>query len=319
MPKSIPAQLLSDIRKGETTLCGLLRIDPVQPGYASYGAALLDIPVVYDDGISELTYQAIIGAQPSTLVFGSDLAIDGGETTSLLPEYDVPVAEADIVAGAYDFARFTLYKVNYRDLSAGHEIVAHGTLGRFTVNDDGLSFTKELRGLTQRLKQSLTEKWSLGCRATFGSQPGGPDVFPCMYPADTLWQPSVVEDVGLENTRTLVTSGLAPPFGGAPGMLHWLTGANAGRTYEVEEFHDDGGVQTIHLTFNTMFPMQVGDEFEHRDDCPKTPEACKARNNWQWYRGESKIPVADAGQIAVPGASAGIGTGATVTTEYQAE
>jgi len=319
MPKNIPAQLLSDMRQGETTLCGLIRIDPVQPGVPSYGAALLDVPVAYDDGISELVYQAMIGGQPSTLVFGSDLAVDGGEATSLLPEFDVPVSEADIVAGAYDFARFTLYKVNYRNLAAGHEVVAHGTLGRFTVNDDGLSFTKELRGLTQKLKQSLTEKWSLGCRATFGSQPGGPDRFPCMYDTDPLWQEAVVESVGLENTRTLITSGLTPPFGGAPGMLRWLTGRNAGRTYEVEDFTDAAGVQTIGLAFNTMFPIQVGDEFEHRDDCPKTPEACKARNNWQWYRGESKIPVSDAGQIAVPGASAGIGTGAAVTTEYQPE
>lgn len=319
MPKYIPAQLLSDIRRDTTTLCGLIRIDPVQPGYDSYGAALLDIPVTYDDGISELVYQAIIGAQPSTLVFGSDLSIDGGDATSLLPEYDFPISEADIVAGAYDFARFTLYKVNYRNLAAGHEVVAHGTLGRFTVNDDGLSFTKELRGLTQQLKQSLTEKWSLGCRATFGSQPGGPDRYPCMFDADTLWEEGEVESVGLENTRTLVTSGLDPAYGGAPGMLRWLTGRNAGRTYEVEEFEDDEGEQTIGLAFPTMFPIEAGDTFEFRDDCPKTPDACKARSNYQWYRGESKIPVSDAGQIAVPGASAGIGTGATVTTEYQAE
>lgn len=319
MPKSIPAQLLENIRKDTTTLCVLIRVDPVQPGYTSYGAALLDQPVTYDDGISELVYQAIIGAQPSTLVFGADLSIDGGTTENLLPEFDFPISEADIIAGAYDFARFTAYKVDYEDLGAGHEVIAHGTLGRFVVNDDGLSFTHEIRGLAQNLKQSLTEKWSLACRATFGSQPGGPDVFPCMYDTDPLWEAAIVEGVGLENTRTFMTSGLSPPFGGVPGMVRWLTGSNAGRQYEVEEFNSDSDGQTIGLAFNTMFPIQVTDTFEFRDDCPKTPEACKERDNWQWYRGESKIPVSDAGQIAVPGASAGIGTGANVTTEYQAE
>jgi uncharacterized phage protein (TIGR02218 family) len=326
VPKTIPAQLLDNIRQDTTTLCVLIRVDPVQPGYASYGAALLDHPVPYDDGDGELVYQAIIGGQPSTLVFGADLSVDGGTADNLLPEFDVPISEADIVAGAYDFARFTAYKVDYRDLSAGHEIIAHGTLGRFTVNDDGLSFTKELRGLTQSLKQSLTEKWSLGCRATFGSQSvqnsDGSAVierYPCNFDADSLWEAGTVDSVGLETNRTFVTSGLAPPYGGEPGMVRWITGANTGRTYEAEAFTDVAGVQTIDLTFPTMFPIQIGDTFDFRDDCPKTKEACIARSNFPNYRGEPDIPVADAGQIAAPGASAGVGTGATITTEYAEE
>ena len=39
----------------------------------------------------------------------------------------------------------------------------------------------------------------------------------------------------------------------------------------------------------------------------------KARGNWANFRGEPNIPVGDAGQIAVPGASAGIGTGGRLT------
>lgn len=318
MPRTIPLDMLLDLQRGGTTLCMLLRVDPVQPGFEPYFVTSLDQDVVYDDGDGEQTYLAKIALVPSTQISESNLSVDGGDVSSLLPLYDTPISEADIVAGAYDFASFTAYLVDYTQLTPGrHIILSHGTTGRNTITDGGLAFLEELRGLSQTLLQSLTEKWSLGCRATFGSQPGGPDRFPCNFDAEALWEPGTVEGVGLETNREFTTSGLTPEFGGKPGMVRWITGANAGREYEVEDYENDSGGITIGLTFPTMFPMQVGDTFEFRDDCEKTKAACLERDNYPNYRGEPDIPVADAGQIAAPGASAGIGTGATVTTEYQ--
>ena len=74
------------------------------------------------------------------------------------------------------------------------------------------------------------------------------------------------------------------------------------------------------VIFTTMFPIQAGDGFDFVDSCPGTSQACKDRGNWQWYRGEPNIPVGDAGQASVPGASAGIGTGGrlSVTTDAEA-
>jgi len=309
MPRNIPIQLQEALRQDATTTCTLIRVDPVSPGYPSYGAALLDVPVVYDDGAGVLTYHPIIGAQPSTLISGADLSVAGGAAENLFPEFDFPISEADVVAGAYDYARFTAYLVNYRDLSQGHVILGRGTLGRFTVTNQGLSFTHELRGLAQNLKQSVTEKWSLGCRATFGSQPIGTgggvieERFPCRFDAEALWETGSVGNVGSEANQAFVATGLNPPYGGNPGKIRWVTGRNAGRENEVDEFTDLGGAQTIGLTFPTMFPIEIGDTFLFRDDCPKTPEACKERDNWPHYRGEPNIPVGDDGQMSVPGAS----------------
>lgn len=320
MPRNIPILLQDSYRQDATTLCKILRVDPVNAEYPSYGAALLDVPVIYDDGNGLLTYHPIIGAQPSTILNSSDLSVNGGEATNLVPEYDFPeVSEEAIRAGAYDFAKFALYEVDYNNLAAGHVVLQTGTLGQFHINDDGLSFVHELRGLSQNLKQSITEKWSLSCRATFGSQPIGTgggvieERYPCNYDAESLWEPGAVETVGIENTQTFTTSGLSPQFGGNPGKVRWLTGPNAGRENEVDQFDEAGGVQTIGLTFPTMFPIQPGDTFDFRDDCPKTKAACKARDNWPNFRGEPNIPVGDAGQIATPGASAGLGTGGRLT------
>mgnify|MGYP001340693665 CR=1 FL=1 len=319
MPRTIPIQLQEALESSHRTLCYLMKITPTDPDYPAYGVTSLDTDVVYDDGDGEMTYLAAVGFVPSTLITTSDNSVNEQEAKGLLPEFDVPIREGDIIAGVYDFARIKVYLVDYTNLVAGHVILAKGTLGQFTVTDQGLSFTHELRGLSQNLKQSITEKWSLSCRATFGSQPIGTgggvieESYPCNYDAESLWEPGAVETVGIENTQTFTTSGLSPQFGGNPGKVRWLTGRNAGRENEVDQFDEAGGVQTIGLTFPTMFPIQPGDTFEFRDDCPKTKAACKARDNWPFFRGEPDIPVGDAGQIATPGASAGLGTGGRLT------
>jgi uncharacterized phage protein (TIGR02218 family) len=319
MPRTIPIQLQEALQQDATTLCTLVKVTPKDTTYPAYGAALLDVAVVYDDGDGELTYSPVIGAQPSALMYAADLSVDGGNTDNLLPEFDVPVSEADLASGVYDFSTFTMMLVDYKNLSAGHVLLLRGTLGRITINDDGLSFVNEMRGLSQALKQTITEKWSLGCRATFGSRAehdssgdGVVERYPCNFPVDTLWESGTVVSVGFESNRQFIPSALSPSYGGVPGMVRWITGANAGRSYEVESFDSDG----IGLTFPAMFPIQVGDDFEFRDDCPKTVEACKARNNWPNFRGEPNIPVADAGQIAAPGASAGVGTGGAINTDF---
>lgn len=319
MPRTIPIALQPALASSHQTMCYLLRVDPIKDAYASYGVTSLDQNVTYDDGISELEYSASVGMISSTLLSGSDLSVEEIEADSLIPEFDVPISEADIVAGAYDGATVRLYQVDYNNLSAGHILLLRGTIGRITINDRGLSCVQELRPLSQNLKQSITEKWSLGCRATYGSQPGGPDRYPCKKDVSADWVAGVVETVGIESNQSFTTSGVVPLYGGNPGKVLWTSGANAGRDYEVDQFEEESsGNITIGLTFPTMFPIQPGDEFDFRDDCPKTADACKLRGNWPNFRGEPNIPVGDAGQMSVPGASAGIGTGGRLTLQEEA-
>lgn len=312
MPRTIPIALQSHIDSGATTLCLIVKITPVQPGFAPFGITTLDRDVTYDDGTGPLLYSAAIGSEPSNLVSSADLSVAGGETRQLMPVFDTPISEHDIAAGACDYAKFIAYTINYSDLTPGnHIIVQTGTLGQNTVTDSGLTWTAEMRGLTQTLKQSITEKWSLQCRAVFGSQMPTPQSrFPCMFDLSTLWENGTVTGVGVDTTQQFGTLGLSPAYGGAPGAVEWLTGENAGRTDETETFTADVGVQTIGLTFGAAYPIKVGDTFRFRDDCPKTPLACQARNNYQWYRGEPSIPVADNGALSV----GAIGAATTTTT-----
>jgi uncharacterized phage protein (TIGR02218 family) len=306
MPRYIPIALAEHIHSGATTMCTLVKVTPVQPGFIEFGITTLDRDVIYDDGTGggPLLYSSPIGTEPSSLTASADLTVAGGETKQLMPLFDTPVSEADLAAGAYDYAKFIAYSVNYNDLTSGsHIIIQSGTLGRNTITESGLSWTSELRGLTQPLKQSITEKWSIACRAIFGSQePSAGNRFPCMFDISTLWQDGTVLSVGVDTTQEFTCgTEVAPDFGGAPGAVEWLTGANVGRTDESETFFAivDPPGHTIGLTFGAMFPIQVGDTFRFRDDCPHTPAACRARNNFPNYRGEPSIPVSDAGAIAI--------------------
>jgi hypothetical protein len=133
-----------------------------------------------------------------------------------------------------------------------------------------------------------------------------------------LWETGTVTSVGVDTTQSFDSHGLSPTYGGAPGLVEWLTGANAGRSDESETFDSfvgPGDVPvTIGLTFGSSYPIQVGDTFRFRDDCPKTPTACQARSNYQNYRGEPSIPVSDSGTIAVGNVSGIVSASTTIPT-----
>lgn len=323
--RNIPTALQAHLDAGATTLTYLMRIDPVQPGYAKVGITMLDQIVAYNDGDGLLDYDAAIGMVPATISFSSEMDVDNSQQQHLVPEYDLPISEADLVSGAYDFARFRVYLVNYEDLAAGHINITDGQLGRISVQD-GLAFTTELTAKSKELRQSIVEKDSLTCRATFGSQAeqdsSGTAIverFPCGMDTEPMWVNFTVSAVGAETNHQFTAGALGAAANTyVPGMIRWTGGANQGRTYEVE---GQSGTGVIDLTFETMFPIQTGDTGQIRADCTKWkdgPNGCKfhfGTPTWKLhYRGEPLIPVQDSDQINTPGATVGAGLGGSTTS-----
>lgn len=333
MGRLIPSQLQDHLDGEATTTCLLLRIDPRQPGVAGYGVTTLDVDVRYNAGDGMRLYSAPVGFQATTVETSADLSVDNAEAKSLLPEqpiFDVPISEEDIRAGSYDGARYALYLVDYENLTTGnHVTLAKGTIGRVTIDDSGLSFVNELRGLMAQMKQSICEKDSLTCRAIFGSQAEGDssgapqERFPCGVDATALLVSGTVTAVGLENTLTFTVGGFAMAADALnPGMVFWNTGENAGRAYEIDT-NTAGG--EISLSFETAWPIQVGDTLQYRVDCNKqardTVKGCKAAIRWgaNWvlhFRGEPDIPIGDAGAMETPGASSAPGSGGSTSEPF---
>lgn len=315
MGRSIPIQMQSALESGATTMCLLMRIDPI--GADSFGASMTNKTLVYDDGAGELTYSAYVGMQPASLLFTNDLSVDNSDFQGLLPEFDFPINEADIQAGVYDDARFTLYLVNYTDLStASHIVIDYGTLGKMRTKD-GLSFWEELRGLSQKLKQTICARDSLTCRARLGSQPigTGGGVYEereyCGIDLSGYWESGTVLAPGAEPHYSFTTtmplveeSGASITDYYAPGMVRWLTGRNTGKEQEIEA----NTSTSISLAFRTPFPVEAGDTFEYRRDCNKfardASKGCPSHWGAEWvshFRGEPDIPIGDAIANTVPG------------------
>jgi uncharacterized phage protein (TIGR02218 family) len=124
----------------------------------------------------------------------------------------------------------------------------------------------------------------------------------CGVDTDPLWISGTVTDVDPdEPDRIFTDSGYTP---GAqlpkPGLLEWLTGGNAERYIEVDEY--DSG------EFKLLMPLaqdiEVGDEFRVRPDCAKRfIEDCRDKwSNVPNFRGEPGLRPGDSGQSSVPGA-----------------
>lgn len=321
--RTIPSALLAHMQSKTTSLTVLIKIQPRYAGYSAFGIAKLDRDVTFDDGTGSLTYSAAIGMVPAEMRSQSSMEVGNSQFKHLLPQFSVNVTEELIVAGIYDYAWYTVYVVNYEDLSMGYWIppAGYGQVGQLSVDDRGLSFMMELTDITKLLKQSIVENYSLTCRAIYGSQAigSGAEVeqkYPCGKDITGTWTGTkTVTAVGAEPNLAFTASALGLAAGVCvPGMVKFLSGKNAGRQEMVESQDASGNIST---KFELPFPIQVGDTFTIRADCTKWkdgPNGCKDHFNSvstiEWkrhYRGEPLIKVGDADANATPGATIGTG------------
>lgn len=285
--KQIPFQLQSHLRGHATTWCYLMRIACVGKWAGVVrGFASVDHALEYDDGQGALLYRSDNGFMPSKFQQAADFSVDNAEATGWV--VDDGITETDILAGIFDAAEVTIYRVNYMNLAAGHEVVAFGTLGQTVFNEN--TWKCEFRSLTQMAKQPYGQVYSLTCRNQYGDEK-------CKMPF--VWHEATVTGVGENPMLVIEASALGQADGYfAPGVVEILTGANAGADMDVDAFFS-GGI--IRLALQLPMPFVIGDTFRIRQDCDKLFSTCKAKGNVLEFRGEHLTPVADTA-LAVPGA-----------------
>jgi uncharacterized phage protein (TIGR02218 family) len=295
--KTISAELLAHKRQQVTTTCQLMLVTCTDG--TVYGFTDLDVNVSYDDGDGYVTYEASQGFMPSAISAEGALSVENADLSGLIAYVDTGITPDVVRSGKLDYADLRLYLVNYEDLTMGHEWVGAGTLGEVTYNDG--VFTSEYRSRAQVLKQNLCQLYSLTCRAQYGDARCGKAL---------EWFTGTVTAPGPDVLSQFRSDDLTQGEGYfKPGLVEWLTGRNAPRKIEVTEFveGDSSSGGTVTLLFPVYYPIQAGDTFRIRIDCPKTPDACKDPRRWgpgEWanhYRGEPQIPIAD--DVSVPGAN----------------
>lgn len=303
MEKYIPIALQETYNSPVQTDCLLVRI--LTKDGRLFGMTDLDVDVFYDpasfdpgntgDDWGPLNHLA--GAQGmdfARLEAAADLSVDNSEIR-MLPGDD-SVTEAELLAGLFDSAQVRIYRVNYRSLGDGHELVAAGQMGNTVVSEN---FGKvEFRSMTDLLKQPEADLYTIPCKHIFG----GPK---CPKPYD--WTAGTVTAVDPTDAMRVFADNVLTPDNNfyVPGVVEWLTGANAGIQMEV----DQNTAGTFALSLGMPSAIQIGDTFRVRQDCSKIWGDAERGCLYHWgddrniyFGGFPDIPVADGGSSMVPGA-----------------
>lgn len=267
--KAVGASLLAHMQQGTTTLALMWKV--TRTDGEVFGFTSVDRTLTYGG----LVYEAASGFTPSAIEGQMDLAVANLEVVGQLSS--ASMTEEDLQAGVWDRAAVEIFQVNWADVSMGRMMLGAGTLGNVTTGATG--FRAELRGLAQQLQQPVGRVYAPSCDATLGDSRCGVDLGP-------LTETGTVTAGG---TRSFTDSGRAEAadyWGG--GVLEWLTGANASRRIEVQDF--SAGVFTLHL--GMPYPIVVGDTYSVTPGCRKRrTEDCNVKfSNVINFRGFPDVP-----------------------------
>lgn len=288
--KTISAALQAHLESGGTSLALIVKVTRVDGQV--YGLTGHDQPIFYPpaslDGVLYETGEA--APQLAAIVRSAGVNVDNSEIEGAVSDI---VTVDDIEAGDWRAARLDIWRVNWKDLSMGHEVIGVGELGQIT--HDGRAFKVEFMGRTHKLGRIITRHYLPTCDADLGDARCGVDI----------------ESLAITGTVSAVTSNriFTGTHTGSPsawsanyhtyGKLLWLTGANAGRAMEIRE-NDAAGVFTLQLGMKRT--IVIGDTFKAYPGCNKLKKTaagvyggdCVVKfNNAVNFRGFDEIPGID--------------------------
>lgn len=302
LEKFIPIYLQAHYDGDALTTCLLARIMTKSGQFI--GATDLDVNIEYDpaaydpggtgDDWGLQNHAADTGGISfSRVETAADLTVDNAEL-SMLPS-DEMVTEAQMLAGIFDLADVRIYRVNYMDLSQGHELVFAGQLG-VVKTSQGIAGV-ETRSLTDLLKQPEADLYSIPCSHIFG----GPKC-----PKAYVWTEFEVTAVDIDDPLRVFGTDITPTNDFyVPGVIEWTEGDNVPKQMEV----DQNTAGTFALAIPMDFAIKIGDRGRVREDCSKlwADAAHGCLYHWDterniYHGGFPDIPIADAGASQIPGA-----------------
>lgn len=272
MSRSVPAALLAHYQKSGTTLCHVLRITRKDSFSVGYNSTEHDITV------SGFLYEA--GLDISNVQTPAGLAV-GNMMIDITPDHIFNAA--DLLAGLWNDASFSLGIVNWQSTSDGIDVIKSGLTGEAVVMDLG-QFKLEFRGLMHALQYPLGIVTQMTCRADLGDAFCRVDLTPWThtYP--------VTAAVSRHNFTAAAATEVADYY--SEGKVVFTSGANAGYgTFKIKSF--SAGV--FNLVQPLPFSVGVGDTFTAIAGCQKRlAEDCYAKfHNVLNFQGEPHVPGQD--------------------------
>jgi uncharacterized phage protein (TIGR02218 family) len=275
--KNISSGLASHIASEHTTLATcwkLTRKDAMVLGFTDH-----DKDIVFDG----VTYKAATGFNPSSITSNANLAVDNQDVEGMLA--DSGITEADIFAGKYDSAQIEVFLLNYTDISQGKLNLKKGWLGEVVLHNH--QFYAELRGLTQKLTQTIGELYSPSCRANLGDAR-------CKVNLSSHQFSGIVSSVS--SRQRFFVSGVTNTGGDfVGGTALFTSGANSGIGMEIKEhqYNVSTGAE-IMLVLPMPYDITATNTVIITRGCDKTLATCKNKfANVLNFRGEPHVPGLD--------------------------
>ncbi len=271
--KTISPQLEAHVQGEVTTLCTCWK------ARLTNGAVFGFTNHTEDRTFESVEYLASTGYTPTAISTSGKLDVDNLDIEGLLDSSSI--TEADIFAGLWDYAEIEIFKINYADLTQGALGLRKGWLGQISTTRN--AFTAELRGLTQKLQQSIGELYSPSCRATLGDSRCGVNLaaFTFAGSIQTLVSQRQFADASLVNANGYFDYGL----------ITFTSGLNANLSMEVKTYT----VGSVILQLPMPYALAEGDSYNIIAGCGKLfVEDCQSKfNNVINFRGEPHVPGLD--------------------------
>jgi uncharacterized phage protein (TIGR02218 family) len=279
--RATPAPLAAHMALGTTSLATCWRVTLLNG--AVYGFTDHDQTLI----VSGVTYEAASGFLPSALMTQSKLAPDNQSAQGFLDSDNI--SPADLSAGLWDHAEIYVFRVNWRDVSLGVEVLSRGHLGEVGLQRG--VFNAEVRGLTAAYAQASSAVYQPGCRADFGDARCGVALGAWTVTGTV----ATVSGGGLTLGDPARTEPGPDGLGGlgyfVGGKITLTSGDSAGLSMEVKSYSPG----LIGLQLQLPRGVQPGDTYTMHAGCGKRfTEDCVVRfSNGINFRGEPHVPGID--------------------------
>lgn len=295
--KTIPVALQSAYESRSLTVAiGLffLRTDGRPFGFTSHDQSItLDVSAWWD-GAAGSSSSSSDSPDPAAFVFDARQGLDASNivTTAGLDVDNLDMTTLDdgtlfdrdeIFQRKWQNAKFWLFRYDYETATstADVEVLIRGTVGETTISQNTIRV--EMRGLAQKLQQSIGAVTSKQCRARLGDAK-------CTRDLTEFTHEFTITSVTDKRRFTCSAATQETDYFGE-GLVTWQTGANESVTVKVAEF--DGGEFTLVLPL--WLDAEVGDVITAIAGCRKRlVEDCGTKfDNVINFQGEPHAPVAD--------------------------
>lgn len=231
-----------------------------------------------------LTFRPDTGMSALALQQSTGLSVDNTEALGALS--DSALSEADILAGRFDDAEITAWRVNWADVSQ-RALMFRGHIGELRRIDG--AFQAEIRGLSAALNKPLGRVYQKPCTAVLGDATCGFDVSTPGYSAE-------VALIRQEDCRVI----WCDPGQGfeadwfEKGRLEVLVGSAQGLWSGIKRDIVEGDARRIELWDPIRADLEAGDMLRLIAGCDKRMQTCRFKfNNLLNFQGFPDLPGED--------------------------